>query len=106
MRDYKAATSDVLLALVNSAISEGPSAVLSLACALEEYAHKVRLTRDGMSCSPQLHCSDCGRYWTASMTVARERQGVPDNCPPCYAASGAGRVSGYVHTFRYIDGHK
>lgn len=104
MRDYSAAVADTLLPLVNAAIAEGPSAVLALSQALRAYERKVYETRDTMLVFPVFHCCDCGKHWTASMTVAREREAQPSNCPACFNQTHE-HPSCWT-TFRYVDAPK
>jgi hypothetical protein len=103
-RDYTAAVADTLLALVNEAISEGPDAVNDLHYALAAYSRKVRETYEGMPWDGSFRCFDCGKYWTAPMTVQRANDARPDNCPACFnATSKRGQPSGWTDCFRYVD---
>lgn len=108
MRDYKSAVADLLLPLVNAATSEAhsPSAMLSLAEAIEAYAKRVREVRDAMPIVAEFHCCECDRKWGLPCTVLRERELNelrPDQCPPCYNKSGPNRLSAHTAAFRYLD---
>lgn len=82
--------------------------VLAMAQALEKKATELRAHRETMMIvSPVFRCSDCGRDWSAPMTIARERHYSPDNCPACFNAAkariGDDTRSTYTETFRFTE---
>src|SRR5258708_1732115 len=85
-----------LAGLVAECRAAGPDAVLSLACDLEKAANALRKERDGMVATFDCGCcSDCGKRFAVRITVERERKnGLPENCPPCFDASSSGKKSG------------
>lgn len=109
MRDFDAAVADMLGSLAGETTAEGEASVSRLVQALHAFARKLDKSRDEMQADLSgLRCGDCGKGWTAPITVKREREwGLPDNCPVCYndaqAAKGESRRSGHTDTFRYVN---
>jgi hypothetical protein len=108
MRDYNSAVSDLMLSLVQGAIPQGPADMRALSTALREYADKVEATRDTLVTTETMRCTDCGRYWSVSVTVKTAREmSCPDNCPECFNASkkaqGSDLRSKWTVCYRYLS---
>ena len=109
MRDLDTAVAEVLAGLASEATAEGESRVSRLVNALHAFARTLDKTRDEMPADlTGLRCYQCGKHWTAPITVLREREhGLPDNCPPCFnarkASEGEDFRSGYTTTFSYVE---
>lgn len=86
MRDYKSAVADILGALMSEATTAGESDVGSLACVLRDLSRTLDTQRETMTTNVELHCPYCNRDWSLAVTVKREREGMPSNCPACFNA--------------------
>src|SRR4051812_10306681 len=84
MRDYKSAVADILASLTGEATAAGESSVGALSSALRDFARVLDAQRETMTTRVELHCYDCGREWSMVVTVKRERDGMPSNCPACH----------------------
>jgi 5-methylcytosine-specific restriction endonuclease McrA len=110
VQDHAAQIAQALHALTNESIDRGSDDVSRYAQALDEYAAHIRKMREGMKCSPVCICRDCGRTWTVTMTVKREREvgsGL-STCPACFNAKqgDTDHASAWTNLFRYIDSEK
>jgi hypothetical protein len=110
VQDHEARIAQALLALTEAAKEAGSDDVSAYAQAIDLYVANVRKMREGMTCSPVCICRKCGRTWTVTMTVKREREvgsGLSE-CPPCFNAkqSDDGHASAWTNLFRYVSDHE